>query len=197
MPEIAFIMGKSSSGKDHIYKALIEDEELALKTVTLYTTRPMRNGEVDGVEYYFVDDEATNGYIADGRVIEIREYKTVKGLWRYYTLDDGQINISNGKYIVIGTLEAYIDYCKYFGKEHIMPVYIEVDDGIRLERALIRERKQEVPQYSEMCRRFLADQEDFSDNNIIDAGIEKRSSNNEAIETCIEEIKADILRYMK
>ncbi len=197
MAEIAFIMGKSSSGKDHIYKALIEDEELALKTVTLYTTRPMRNGEVDGVEYYFVDDEATNGYIADGRVIEIREYKTVKGLWRYYTLDDGQINISNGKYIVIGTLEAYIDYCKYFGKEHIMPVYIEVDDGIRLERALIRERKQEVPQYSEMCRRFLADQEDFSDNNIIDAGIEKRYSNNEAIETCIEEIKADILRYMK
>lgn len=54
MPEIAFIMGKSASGKDKIYKNLIEDESLKLNTVILYTTRPMRAGETDGVEYYFV-----------------------------------------------------------------------------------------------------------------------------------------------
>ena len=57
MPEIAFIMGKSASGKDKIYKNLIEDESLKLNTVILYTTRPMRAGETDGVEYYFVNDE--------------------------------------------------------------------------------------------------------------------------------------------
>ena len=44
MPEIAFIMGKSASGKDKIYKNLIEDESLKLNTVILYTTRPMRAG---------------------------------------------------------------------------------------------------------------------------------------------------------
>ena len=49
MPEIAFIMGKSASGKDKIYKNLIEDESLKLNTVILYTTRPMRAGETDGV----------------------------------------------------------------------------------------------------------------------------------------------------
>ena len=52
MAEIAFIMGKSASGKDKIYMALCEDEELNLKTITMYTTRPMRSGETDGVEYH-------------------------------------------------------------------------------------------------------------------------------------------------
>ena len=57
MPEIAFLMGKSSSGKDHIFKAVVEDESLCLNTITMYTTRPMRAGETDGVEYFFVNDE--------------------------------------------------------------------------------------------------------------------------------------------
>ena len=47
MPEIAFLMGKSSSGKDHIFKAVVEDESLCLNTITMYTTRPMRTGEAD------------------------------------------------------------------------------------------------------------------------------------------------------
>ena len=57
MPEIAFLMGKSSSGKDNIFKALVGDKELNLKTVIMYTTRPMRAGEKEGVEYYYVDNE--------------------------------------------------------------------------------------------------------------------------------------------
>ena len=50
MPEIAFIMGKRASGKDKIYKNLIEDASLMLNTVILYTTRPRSAGEADGVE---------------------------------------------------------------------------------------------------------------------------------------------------
>ena len=57
MPEIAFLMGKSSSGKDNIFKALVGDKELNLKTVIMYTTRPMRAGEKEGVEYYYVDND--------------------------------------------------------------------------------------------------------------------------------------------
>ena len=63
MPEIVFIMGKSASGKDKIYKALMEDESLNLSTVTLYTTRPMRVGETEGVEYHFVDDAAAQAMV--------------------------------------------------------------------------------------------------------------------------------------
>ncbi len=51
---------------------------------------------------------------------------------------------------------------------------IELDDGIRLQRALNRERTQAEPKYAEMCRRFLADSEDFSQEKIERAGISRR-----------------------
>ena len=45
MRYIFYITGKSASGKDSIYKALLEDKELRLNPMVLYTTRPMRDGE--------------------------------------------------------------------------------------------------------------------------------------------------------
>lgn len=196
MPEIAFIMGKSSSGKDKIFKRLILDEELKLKTIVMYTTRPMRHGESNGVEYFFVSDNIAGNMEAEGKIIELRAYNTVHGIWKYFTLDDGQIDINRGKYIVIGTLEAYEKFCDYYGKEHLMPIYVEVDDGIRLMRALEREKKQEHPKYAEMCRRFLADCADFSEENITKLGIDKRYYNNEILEDCIDEIKKDIIEKL-
>ena len=125
MPEIAFIMGKSASGKDKIYKNLIEDESLKLNTVILYTTRPMRAGETDGVEYFFVNDEIAVKMQESGRIVELREYNTVYGVWKYFTADDGQIDLNSGnRYLVIGTLEAYDKFCEFYGKQHIMPIYI-------------------------------------------------------------------------
>ena len=196
MPEIAFIMGKSSSGKDKIFKKLIADEELKLNTIVMYTTRPMRQGESDGAEYYFVSDDTAAKMEAEGRIIEIRAYHTVHGIWKYFTLDDGQIDINKGKYIVIGTLEAYEKFCDHYGKEHLMPIYIDVEDGIRLTRALAREKKQEHPKYAEMCRRFLADSIDFSEENISKLGIKIRYFNNELLDGCIDQIKKDIIEKL-
>ena len=48
MGKIFFISGKSSTGKDTIYKRLLEDKSLGFKKITMYTTRPMRAGESDG-----------------------------------------------------------------------------------------------------------------------------------------------------
>lgn len=97
-----------------------------------------------------------------GRIVELREYNTVYGVWKYFTADDGQIDLNSGnRYLVIGTLEAYDKFCEFYGKQHIMPIYIEVEDGLRLTRAIHREQKQDNPHYEEMCRRFLADSEDF------------------------------------
>jgi len=196
MHEIVFIMGKSSSGKDKIFKKLIADEELKLNTIVMYTTRPMRQGESDGAEYYFVSDDTAAKMEAEGRIIEIRAYHTVHGIWKYFTLDDGQIDINKGKYIVIGTLEAYEKFCDHYGKEHLMPIYIDVEDGIRLTRALAREKKQEHPKYAEMCRRFLADSIDFSEENISKLGIKIRYFNNELLDGCIDQIKKDIIEKL-
>ena len=193
MGKIFYIMGKSASGKDHIYARLAAHEELGLKKLVLYTTRPIRAEEEDGKQYYFVDDKTACELENSDKIIEMRKYQTVYGEWKYFTADDGQIVLGEGKrYIVIGTLEAYNKFVQYFGKECMLPIYIEVDDGIRLQRAIKREQKQEVPHYEEMCRRFLADSVDFSEENIKNAGIDKRFYNNGAIEECISQIKEEI-----
>lgn len=196
MYQIACIMGKSSSGKDHIYKALLEMKKLRLQKIIMYTTRPRRIGEKDGVEYHFVEDKTAEQYESSGKVIEMRQYNTVDGVWKYFTVDDGRIDLSRGRYLVIGTLEVYKKFCDYYGKDVIMPIYIEVDDGIRLERALRRERKQEIPRYRELCRRFLADSEDFSEEKLLYAGIDKRFVNEGSIEECIREVAQAIEENM-
>jgi guanylate kinase len=188
MAKIVYLMGKSSSGKDTIYKRLLEDRKLGLKTVVPYTTRPIRDGETDGVEYFFLDEDGFQKLKQDGKVIEDREYYTYHGLWRYFTVDDGQLDEGGAHCIMIGTLESYAKMRSYFGDDKIIPIMIELDDGIRLQRALNRELQQDVPKYEEMCRRFLADSEDFAEEKIVAAGLTKRFQNND-LQECLQEIK--------
>ncbi|MGN0402393.1 MAG: guanylate kinase [Acetatifactor sp.] len=187
MGRIIYLMGKSSTGKDTIYKRLLKDMAPLLKKVVPYTTRPMRNGEQQGVEYFFTDEAGFQKLKAEGKVIEDREYHTMHGLWRYFTVDDGQIEPEEN-YIMIGTPEGYRKLQIYFGKEKMVSVLIELDDGIRLQRALNREKKQKNPKYGEMCRRFLSDSEDFAIEKLHEAGIE-RSFVNDDLESCLQEIK--------
>ena len=188
MGKIYYVMGKSSSGKDTIYKKLLARHP-EFYTIVPYTTRPIREGEHNGVEYYFVDERRLREMQAAGQVIEVRSYDTKCGIWTYFTADDGQISLEKNNYLSIGTLESYEKMKEYYGEERMCPLYVEVDDGIRLERALKRERKQQHPQYAEMCRRFLADCEDFSEEKIERAGIRRRFYNNGAIEDCFSEIQ--------
>lgn len=190
MGKIVYLMGKSSTGKDTIFKRLLADESLGLKRIVPYTTRPVRNGECQGVEYFFVDEAGFQEMKAQGKVIEDREYHTFHGLWRYFTVDDGQIK-PDGRYIMIGTLEGYRLLQAHYGREKILPILIELDDGIRLQRALNRERKQRHPKYEEMCRRFLADSADFDEEKVREAGIDKSFVNDE-LEDCLREIRAYI-----
>ena len=186
MGKIYYVMGKSCSGKDTIYRRLTERHP-ELRVVVPYTTRPIREGEQDGVEYFFVDREKMEEMQAAGRIIELRSYNTVLGVWNYFTADDGQIDLAAHSYLIIGTLVSYQAMRDYYGAEALVPIYVEVEDGTRLERAIGRERKQAKPQYEEMCRRFLADAEDFSEEKLRRAGITKRFVNTD-LEQCLEEI---------
>lgn len=186
MGKIYYIMGKSSSGKDSIFQEL-KGKCPEFKSITLYTTRPIREGEIDGREYHFVDEEVLQMFERQNKVIEIRAYNTKHGVWKYFTVDDGQVNLNQYNYLVIGTLESYCKMREYYGEESIKPIYIEVEDGLRLTRAIERERSQREPKYAEMCRRFLADTEDFSEINLQKAGIEKRFQNID-FAMCLSEI---------
>lgn len=187
MGKIFYIMGKSASGKDKIYSRLVANEELHLNKLVLYTTRPIRAGEKDGRNYYFVDDKKLKEFRRNGNLIEARSYHTVHGIWTYFTADDGQVDLQNADYLGIGTLESYLKMRKYYGGETVIPVYVQVEDGERLFRAIKREREQANPKYEEMCRRFLADQSDFSEESILKAGIWKRFQNVD-LEICVKEI---------
>lgn len=195
MGKMVYLMGKSSTGKDTVYKKLLEKEELQLKQIVPYTTRPIRAGEKQGEEYFFTDEEGYRLLKAQGKVIEAREYHTYHGLWRYFTVDDGNIDLKKHNYIIIGTLESFVKTAEYFGRDRILPILLEVDDGLRLQRALDRERSQEEPKYQELCRRFLADAEDFSEEKQKEAGITLKFSN-ENLDKCLSQLEAYLLEYM-
>ena len=187
MGKLFVIMGKSATGKDSIYHEIVKRCP-QLREIITYTTRPMREGETYGKEYYFVTKEEMYEMRENGKIIECREYDTVLGPWFYFTADDGQLDFGKGDYILISTLEGYEKLQAAFGIGSIVPVYSEVDDLERLERAVRRERSQVSPCVPELCRRFLADEEDFSEERLQMAGIEMRIVN-EDLETAVENVE--------
>ena len=196
MTKIYVLIGKSGSGKDSFFEELIADKDLKLKSIVGYTTRPKRVHESEGVEYHFTDEAGLNKLRNEDMIIEERCYHTVHGDWYYFTAKDEKIleNIEqNINYIYIGTVESFVKMKEYYGSNIVIPLYIEVEDGERLARALKRERKQDAPKYAEMCRRFLADCEDFSEENLEKAGISKKYENMD-FEKCLAEIKEDIMK---
>lgn len=191
MGKIYCVMGKSSSGKDSIYHEIMEKGALGLKPIIPYTTRPIRDGEQDGREYHFCTEDTVQRLQDAGRIMELRAYNTVYGVWKYFTVDDERIDLSKNNYLYIVTLEGYTKIREYFGADRVVPIYIEVEDGERLMRAIAREQKQDVPKYEEMCRRFLADSVDFCDEKLVEAGVVRRFSNNEFVQT-VQEVTAYI-----
>ena len=187
MGKIVCLMGKSSSGKDTIYKKLLAQNEVVLQAIVPYTTRPIRAGEREGVEDHFTDEAGFQELCSWGNVIEDRTYHTCLGMWRYFTVADDAVDLLHNDYVMIGTLEAYTKLQRFYGEEKVLAVMIDLDDGERLQRALDRERAQDDPKYEEMCRRFLADAEDFSGEKLKGAGID-RTFHNDKVDRCLNEI---------
>lgn len=191
MGKIYYIMGKSASGKDTLYHELLKDKAMDFHRLIPYTTRPVRSGEKDGEDYFFTDSAGLEAIRKQGRLVELRTYETVFGPWHYFTVDDGQLCLAKYDYLVIGTLESYCSLRQYFGADKLVALLIELDDGMRLQRALDRERAQKEPKYAEMCRRFLADTQDFSEEKIQEAGIGRRFQN-ENLQVCLTQLKTYI-----
>ena len=149
------VMGKSATGKDTLYAKILKTHP-ELAPVIPYTTRPIREGERDGEEYHFVDIDTMQRMKSEKRIIESRCYHTVKGDWYYFTAADEQLE---GR------------------KDHIMITTLEVADVTRIERAIGREKKEDKPCIAEVCRRYLADDEDFSEDKLKNDGIIRRVTN--------------------
>ena len=191
-------MGKSASGKDSIFHKILEKTKW--KSLIPYTTRPMRDGEVEGQEYHFISTDQFKSYIDRGIMAEFREYDTVFGKWYYGTILPADIT-ATGKdtgvgYLAIGTLESYMQLKRKLGEENIFPIYIEVPDELRLERAFHREEGRGNMTREEILRRFKADDEDFSEEKLKKAGIDRRYLNLE-LSSCLNEILSEIYKADK
>lgn len=187
MGKLYVIMGKSATGKDTVYRLLMERHP-ELKRVVPYTTRPIREGEENGKEYFFVTEEEMRQMEQNRKIVESRCYNTVHGPWYYFTAEDGQIDLKKENSCLISTVEGYCKIRDYYGENSVEPLYIEVDDCTRLMRALNREKEQKSPCVAEVCRRFLADEEDFSKEKLAAAGIEFSIENN-SLEKTLEKIE--------
>ena len=184
MGKIIYIVGKSATGKDTIYNELKSILYNKAKPIIATTTRPIRPGEVNGETYNFIDDQTMMNLELGNKIIEQRKYETVEGLWTYATINDN-IDITKNNYIGIGTLVSLKEMKKNFGND-IIPIYIEVDNDIRMKRSISREALGNH-NYNEMCRRWLADEDDFSQQNI-DAANVITVYNNENVDVAILQI---------
>ena len=179
------LVGKSASGKDTLYARILERHP-ELFPVIPYTTRPRRTDEIEGQNYCFVTEEQLRQYEARGQVIEKREYHTVQGLWTYFTprfpLDQDRL--------LITTLEGARALMDVYGPQAVRVAYLHVDDRTRLLRCMDREERQERPDYTELCRRFLADQSDFAADKLVQFPNLYRIDTGSGVEECLEQWEA-------
>ena len=195
MGKIFCLMGKSSTGKDTIGKHLLKTMDL--KNIVLYTTRPIREGELEGREYYFVNNDEFKELETSGKVIEKRVYNTIHGDWTYATVDSN-IDLENNNYLVLNTLVGYEKLVNYYGKDIVVPIYIWVDLNTRIDRAFKREEQEKSPKYKELCRRFIKDEEDFREENLTRLEIlEDNRFENDNLDRCIYQIEQKIKNESK
>ena len=176
------LVGKSCSGKDTLYAGILERCPELLPVIP-HTTRPRRTGEVEGQHYCFVTGEQLRQYEARGQVIEKREYHTVQGLWTYFTL---RFPLEQDR-LLITTLEGTKALMDAYGPQAVRVVYLYTDDRTRLLRCMEREERQERPDYAELCRRFLADQSDFSDDKLAQFPNLYRIDTGPGVEDCLRQ----------
>ena len=130
-----------------------------------------------------------------GKIIEKRKYDTVYGPWYYFT-PTTNIDLENNNYIGSNTFEGLDQFVKFYGVENIISLLIKVDDGTRLQRALDREKKEKNPKYQELCRRFLADSIDFSEENISKRHITSIIDNNSSLDNTLEKVEKVLKLYL-
>lgn len=192
---IFVLLGKSASGKDSVCHGLLAQSDLRLCPVVPYTTRPMRQGETEGREYHFVTGEQFLEMKHRNQVIEARRYDTCYGPWYYFTADDGQICLKERDSLLIGTLACLSSLRSCFGTAAVVPIYLEADPEERRRRALAREQNFDPDRLAELNRRFQADEADFSEEKLQEAGIRYRFRNRD-LEQCIAAV-GDCIRALE
>ena len=127
--EIIVLLGKCCAGKDYTARDLVKT--FGYNFVVSTTTRPMRDGESEGNPYYFTTNSEFEAKIANGGMIEYREYIRNNDKW-YYGVTEGSIEYDK-KYVASLDIIGLREFRNRFG-DRVHATYIDVPDNIRLER---------------------------------------------------------------
>lgn len=156
---LLILVGCSSSGKDTLVKKLIN--ELGYESAISHTSRPMRKGETQGVEYNFITYKQIVEMEEKGKLIESRHYNTIDGEW-IYGLSTTAIDFEKNM-VVIVDFEGLKQMNKWLYKNNkihlVTSFYIHCDAQERLKRSITREGNMSDSQVMEVCRRLLDDEE--------------------------------------
>lgn len=156
---ITILVGKSATGKDTIQRKLVANH--GFESLVSVTSRPMRDGETNHVDYHFVDKDVFEHLISLDSFIEYREYHTlVEGkpdIW-YYGMQKFELE-PDKKYVTILDVQGAKDFIKYFGRDNIYVAWIDVPDDVRKKRAEKRGSFDET----EWERRLKDDNKKFSE----------------------------------
>lgn len=154
--KLVALFGKSGAGKDTIQNWMVSNLQDTHKLIS-YTTRPPRSNEVDNKDYHFISVKEFDYMKEKNLFLETTEFRG----WYYGTsieaLNENKINI--GVFNPSG-VKNIIENFNY--KIITLPILIITDNKTRLLRSLNRE---EFPDCTEICRRFLADEKDFENLN--------------------------------
>ena len=159
---LRIFMGKSASGKDYLLKKLVAEGKF--QNVVSFTTRPMREGEVDGIDYHFVSEEEFKTLDKAGKFLEKRRYSVMinekPSVWWYAS---PFINIENGDYAVILDVQGTRDYIDYFAEKKQLNLiditYVCAPKAVRTARAQRRDNRFDA---SEWARRLVDDDNKFT-----------------------------------
>jgi len=159
--KVLCLIGETASGKSTIEKELSEN---GYKKLVSYTTRKIREGEIDGIDYHYVTNEEFDKMKAGELFAEWDEYGGMESIRQYGTVKQDYNNNSEPRIAVLTMcgfeqLKANKIECTSF--------YIKCSFRIRLIRYISREKEFNIAKLLELVRRSIADAEIFK-------GIEKK-----------------------
>lgn len=149
MYKIVALVGKSGSGKDRILRELCANSDY--HEIISNTTRPIRENEVDGVNYHYLTDEEFLRKKDNGEMLETADFRG----WHYGTsydnLNENKVNI--GVYNPTG-------YMSLLDNDNVEVYGIMVNCSNK-ERVIRQLNREEHPDVDEIIRRYSTDKADF------------------------------------
>ena len=191
--KIFALLGYMGVGKDTILKQVLKDMD-DVKPIISTTTRPMRKGEIEGVEYYFIDD--TEFFRRGTDFVEQRIYHTkVKengvekdATWRY-GIERAELEKDDYLIVIVDSV-GYKELKNYVGNNKIVPIFISAPQEELKARALARGDLE-----AEVDRRLKDDYERFMDFRVRTVYHEVKNTNGR-LEEAIKEVEGIITKHI-